>query len=126
MANRVKVLIYNSEYAIISNEKPEYVRDLASRLDDTLKQLMSADGNMSLTKALVLCSMSFLDDQQKSEANMESLHEQIKEYLEDAVAARAEADSLRRELANLKKENQQLKSQLLESSMPDSYRNMSL
>lgn len=122
MANRVKVLICNSEYVISSNEDPEYVRNLAYRLDDTIKELMLSDNNMSVTKALVLCSLSFLDESNKSERSADNLRTQIKEYLEDSSEARGELDELKRELSALKKENQQLKAQLLEFSMPDQYK----
>lgn len=122
MANRVKVLICNSEYVISSNEDPEYVRDIAYRLDETIKELMLSDNSMSVTKALVLCSLSFLDEANKSERSADNLRAQIKEYLDDSSSARDELDELKRELSAHKKENQQLKAQLLEFSMPDQYK----
>jgi cell division protein ZapA len=126
MPNRIKVFICNSEYSILSNEDPEYVRELASNLDTSVKEIMSRDSHVSITQSLVLCALSYLDESRKSESNSDNLRGQIKEYLEDAAAARSEVDSLRRDIAALKKENQQLKSQLLESGMPEGYRNGSL
>jgi len=126
MANRVKVLIYNSEYSIISNEDPEYVRSLAFRLDDNVKDLMQSDSHMSLTKALVLCGLSYQDDFNKADQGMDNLRVQVKEYLEDAADARSEAEELKREIAILKKENQELKSQLLEQGMPEGYKKSKL
>ncbi|MDR2656029.1 MAG: cell division protein ZapA [Oscillospiraceae bacterium] len=126
MANRIKVFICNSEYSILSNEDPDYVRELASGLDNSVKDIMNKDSHISITQALVLCALSYLDDSNKSESNSDNLRTQIKDYLEDAASARSEVDSLRRDIAALKKENQQLKSQLLESGMPEGYRILSL
>jgi cell division protein ZapA len=126
MANRIKVFICNSEYSILSNEDVDYVRDLASALDSSVKDIMTNDSHISITQALVLCALSYLDNSRKAESNSDNLRSQIKDYLEDAAAARVEVEGLRRDISALKKENQQLKSQLLETGMPEGYRNTSL
>lgn len=126
MANHVKVIICNTEYAIVSQESPEYVRNLAQMLDGTLEELMQADPSISVTKALVLCAISYLDSATKAEASTDNLREQIQTYLEESTDARGESNDLKREIASLKKENQQLKAQLLESSMPENYKEPSV
>lgn len=122
MANHVKVLICNTEYTIISQESQDYVRNLAQMLDGTLEELMQSDPHISVTKALVLCAISYLDSATKAESNADNLREQIQTYLEESTEARGESNDLKREIASLKKENQQLKAQLLESSMPEDYK----
>ena len=72
--------------------------------------MMLARGNgLSLNDALVLCTMGYCDLYKKERANTEHLRSQLKEYLDDAAKARAEAEELQKEAGRMKKELEALR-----------------
>jgi cell division protein ZapA len=88
-----------NKYPITTQEEPAYVEELGSQIDKQVKHLM--DNRMSLSEALVLVSLNYLDMYQKSEEGADHLRSQISEYLEEAAKARSEAAEARREIARL-------------------------
>ena len=102
--NKIKIEICGSSYMITSTEEPAYVQELAEHLDSQVKELMASNPSMSITIALILCAMSYLDDMSKANFSADHLRSQIKEYLEDAARARTEADEAKREVERLKRE----------------------
>lgn len=121
MSNSVKLNIFNTEYQIVSNETEQYMQDIGYELDQSLRTIMSSDSSMSITRALVLCALTYLDKAKKSESSVEHLKEQIKSFAQDRDYANKQLEELQKEISAIKKENQQLKSQLLASGMPKNF-----
>lgn len=102
--NKVKIAVCGSEYTIATNEEPSYVEQMGEYINDVVTTLMQQNPSLSITKALVLCCLSFQDDLNQANTNADNLRTQVTEYLDDASRYRSEADELRRENARLKKE----------------------
>ena len=110
--NRVKIHVCGSDYIIATPEKEEYVKELAYQIDNQAQAMMESNPNMSILTALILCSLSYLDDCNKANANADNMRRQLKDYLEDAAKARIEVDETKRELERLQKEVASYKRQL--------------
>lgn len=104
MINRVKVEILGAIYTIASPESEEYVRSLASEIDNQVNRLIDSDPKLTPNAALVLCAMGYADSYHKSEQSADNMRAQITDYLDDASKARAELDNARRELDKLKRQ----------------------
>ena len=60
----------------------------------------------------MLVGLELMDESMKSVSDVDHIRAQIKGYVEEAAAARIETDQLRREVSLLKRENENLKSNL--------------
>lgn len=97
---RAVIRVGTGKYPITTEEDPRYVETLGDEIDKQVTQLVN--NRMSLTEALVLVSLNYLDLYKKSEESADHLRGQITEYLDEAREARSEADEAKRELAQLK------------------------
>lgn len=102
--NKIKIEIASSEYVIASEERPDYVLELASVVDAQIKEIMAASPSLSLTTSLVLCCLNYLDERNKARDASDNLRIQMKDYIEDATKARLEVDEMRRELDKLERD----------------------
>ncbi len=100
--NRVVITINGVRYPIRSMEEPAYVHKLAEEMDAALREL-TQQGNLSLSEALVLLGLEYLDNYHKAEQNLDNMRSQLSEYLEDAAKARLERDEARREVERLER-----------------------
>lgn len=112
MVNKTRVYIAGAPYVISTSDPEEYVEQLAKELDDSIRETMTANPGVSVTKAAVFCALDYLDRCKKSAGNADNMRSQITEYLSDAAKAKLEADEARREADRLKKQLAQLKAQL--------------
>ncbi len=110
MMNRVKVKIYNRDYALQTDESSEYTTLLAKKLDSQIVAMMTGGQAVSLVDASVLVALSALDDCQKANDNIDNIRTQIKDYVDDAAEARLKVDELERENRTLKAEIEKFKS----------------
>ncbi len=101
--NRIKITIMDSTYVITTSEEESYLHDLASKLNNQLQEMMENNTRLSLTDALVLCSINYLDLKNRSEESADNMRSQLAEYLEDAARARIELEEANREVLKLKR-----------------------
>ena len=107
--NRVKVKIYNRDYALQTDESPEYTAMLAKKLDSQIVSMMTGGQAASLVDASILVALSALDESKKANDNIDNIRTQIKDYVDDAGQARLKVEQLERENAELKAEIEKLK-----------------
>ena len=112
MTNRVRITICGKSYSLQTEESPAYVAALAHELEARINRFMEQNESASLTSAAVMIGLSILGDSMKSVSDVDNIRAQIKSYVEEAAAARIESDQLRRELAIVKRENENLKNDL--------------
>lgn len=110
-ANKVKLTIMGSEYSIIAEDEPKYVQALGKELDSKMTDIIKANGHLSVTQAAVLAALDYADESKKSTLTADRLREQIKDYLDDASAAKSKADIARHDMEKLKKEVEGLRSE---------------
>lgn len=118
-ANKVKVTIVGSDYSILAEDDPRYVQLLGKELDSKMAGIMKVNSRLSVTQAAVLAALDYADESKKATATADRLREQIKDYLDDASAAKSKADLARhdsekhkKEVESLKAENERLKREL--------------
>ena len=118
-ANKVKVTIVGSDYSILAEDDPRYVQLLGKELDSKMAGIMKVNSRLSVTQAAVLAALDYADESKKATATADRLREQIKDYLDDASAAKSKADLARhdsekhkKEVEALQAENERLKREL--------------
>ena len=102
--NRVRIEVCGARYHIASPEPEEYIKELGTQLNAQITEMLSQNNNMSVTDALVLCLLNYMDAYRKAEANTDHMRGQLTTYLEDAARYRIEADEAKREIERLKQE----------------------
>ena len=109
--NRVEVEICGKIYTLHADEEASYVSALAASLDERIRNFMRAN-IVSFPSAAVLTALAMMDENAKLSCDVDNFRAQIKGYVEEAAAARFEADRLRRDAERLRPENEKLKSDL--------------
>ncbi len=94
--NKVKVMICGGEYTLCTDEAPEYVQDLAGRVERAMNELLVTP-RISLSMAAVLVALEQADTAEKALRASDNLRAQMKEYLDDNARVRMEVDRLRQE-----------------------------
>ncbi len=110
--NRVTITICGKEYTLQTDESPDYVRQLAARLDRRISDMMETSDVISLSSAAILVGLSLMDDSYKTTSNIDNIRGEIRNYVEEAGKARAEADDLRRQLEEKDREIDLLQTEL--------------
>ena len=108
MMNRVKVVICGKTYTIQTEESPSYLVKLSKELDKRINDFMDQNESASVTTAAVMVALELMDESAKNVADVDHIRAQIKGYVEEASKAQ-------RELAQQKKENEELAGKLEES-----------
>lgn len=111
MVNKVRVTIAGSPYVISTTDSEEYVEELAAQLDASIQDVLTANPNLSVTRAAVFCALDYLDQMKKSTGSADNMRAQLKDYLADATKAKLDTEEAKREVERLKREVQQLKEQ---------------
>lgn len=109
----VRVKICGKTYGVISDSKPEYLKDIAMRVDESIAGLMLKNSNLTLEKASILTALKFCDDANKKNINSEqndcmqdddnNLRKQVIEYSKELSKLSKENRELKREIEKLKK-----------------------
>jgi cell division protein ZapA len=110
-ANKVKLTIAGAEYSILAEDDVKYVELLGKELDAKIAGILKANSRLSVTQAAVLAALDFADESKKATATADRLREQIKDYLDDASAAKSKADLARHDSEKHKKETEKLKAE---------------
>ena len=93
--NKIKITVAGTQYSIMSQEEPEYVEGLARNLDKQLRTLLGTNPALSLSDALILCALQYMDE--------------IKEAKDREEALRKDLEQMRRETLQMKVEMQHMK-----------------
>lgn len=112
MQNKVRVTICGKEYALQTDETPNYIISLAKRVDRQIMDLVNSADNISIQTAAVLTALDALDEANKSNESIDNIRTQIKDYVDDAGRARMERDEAIKELERLRTQIQSLENEL--------------
>ncbi len=93
--NRVKMTIAGTEYTIASEEPALYMLQVGCDLDNDLRTMMNKNPRLTPTMAAVLTAINDRDRLNKAEEAADNLRDQLREYLEENAALRAEVERLR-------------------------------
>ena len=100
MANRVVISICGEEYTFVADEAAGYMQKVGSYVDQKMTEVLNGS-KVGRTDAAVLTAVNITDELFKAQAASEALCGQIKQYLDEAGKAQAEASELRREVFRL-------------------------
>lgn len=100
MANRVTVNISGEEYTFVAEESAAYMHKVGAYVGEKLDEVL-ASAHVGRTDAAVLAAANIADELFKEREAAEGLRRQLKQYLDEASRAKAEASELRRELFKL-------------------------
>ena len=92
MANRITVNICGEEYTFTAEEPPSYMQKVAALVDEKMSAILQAS-RVNHDAAAVLAAVNI----------GENLRSQIKDYLDEANRAKAEASELKREVFKLQR-----------------------
>ena len=99
--------------AYIASTEPEtYVKELGAQLNAQISDMLSQNNSLSVTDALILCLLNYMDSYRKAEENTDHMRSQLTGYLEDAAKYRIEADEAKREIERLRRELEKTKQEL--------------
>ena len=108
MANKITVTISGTEYTLMSDDAPAYMRRLADMVDGKMEDFMRS-GRVSRMDAAVLAAVNFADELLKQQSAAENLRAQLKGYLDDANKAKNELSEAKRQIIKLQQRLQQKK-----------------
>ena len=100
MENRVVVNICGEEYHLVAQEAPSYLQRVGAYVDKKMAETISA-AHVGRTDAAVLTAVNITDELFKAQEDAENLRRQLKDYVEEAGRAKAEASELKREIFRL-------------------------
>ena len=104
MANKVVIMIGGVRYPLRTVEEPAYVHALAEEMDVALRKVMG-DHNLSLSEALVLLALEYLDGYKKAEQNLDNMRAQVADYMDAVKCAEVSLAQVKDELQRLKKQS---------------------
>ncbi len=110
--NKVKVTICGKEYSLKTEENASYFIGLARKVENTVSQMTSQSDNLSVQSAALLAALSAYDEAQKANESIDNIRTQIKEYVDEACAARTGRDEALKENEALKIKISELENEL--------------
>lgn len=110
--NRIRIDICGSKYVISSTEAIDYVRSLATEIEDHVKNILDSNSSATLCDAYLLTLLSYADEFRKSEENSNNISTRLTSYLEEATKARIESDETKQEIDKLRRDNAILRQNL--------------
>ena len=100
MENRVVVSICGEDYTFVAEEAPSYMQKVGAYVNQKMNEVLDG-AHVGRTDAAILTAANITDELFKEQASAEQLRSQIKQYLDEAGKAQAEASELRREVFRL-------------------------
>ena len=100
MENRITVTICGEEYTFTAEESPSYMQKVAGMVNEKMSYIL-ANSHVSRTDAAILAAVNIADEYFKNQGASENIRSQLKNYLDEANKAKAEASECRRELFKL-------------------------
>ena len=110
--NKVTVTICGTDYVITTDESAGYMQELGAQLDARIRNVMNNNERTSLVMATVITALMQADEAKKAAQSADNLRKQLKTFFDDNNRTRAESESLRREIAQLRREKDELERKL--------------
>ncbi|MGF2617321.1 cell division protein ZapA [Rossellomorea vietnamensis] len=76
--NRTTVDIYGTQYVIVGTESTSHIRQVASMVDEKMREINSMNPSLDKSKLAVLTAVNTLHDNLKLKEYCESLEEELK------------------------------------------------
>ncbi len=106
------VHIFNRDYRLMTDESKEYTDRLAAELNRKMADLLSSKATLSVQDAAALICLECYDELTKARKNIENIRTQIKTYVDEANAARQEAEEAKNDAMEFAERAVQLEKEL--------------
>ena len=110
----IRVNIGGKSFRIISDEKPEYLSDVADKADKSISALLLSNPLLTYEKAAVLAALKFCDDATKREMSENNLRKDCSQQITEEDNLRKQVIEYSNELTRISKENKLLHKNLAE------------
>ena len=88
------------------------MQELGAQLDARIRNVMNNNERTSLVMATVITALMQADEAKKAAQSADNLRKQLKTFFDDNNRTRVESESLRREIAQLRREKEELERKL--------------
>ena len=109
---KVHLNICGTDYIVTTDEAPGYMQELGAQLDARIRNVMNSNNRTSLVMATVMTALTMADEAKKATQTADNLRKQLKSFFDDNNRSRSETENLRREVAQLKREKEELERRL--------------
>ena len=110
--NKVPLNICGTDYVVTTDETPGYMQELGAQLDARIRNVMNSNERISMVMATVMTALMQADEAKKALQSADNLRKQLKTFFDDNNRTRVESESLRREIAQLRREKEDLERKL--------------
>lgn len=101
--NKTEILIFGSRYIVSGNEPEEYIQDVASYLDDKMKEISDINKTLSGNMVTVLAAINVVDEYLKCKNKLEREIENRKEFMRNTGTDQKDIErDLKKEVNKLK------------------------
>lgn len=107
--NKVKVIISNTEYTLVTPEKPEYVQRVAILVDKKIAEITEVNPHLSTAMTAMLSAINLADDFLKNEDSADNLRNQVAEYSKSNKSMNSDITEKSKHIKELEKEIERLK-----------------
>ncbi len=111
-SNQVSLHIAGLNILVTTPEDEEYVTQIAQEIDEYVTAILQKASGASVTNAVLLCAIEYLDSYKKANRTANNMRSQIKEYLSEAANAKMECDEEKKKNDELVIEIQALRNHL--------------
>lgn len=111
----IRVRIGGRTFSIISDEKPEYLTEVASTVDKSISGMLVSNPNLTFERAAVLSALKFCDDSKRNNigtgeknnsAEDDRLRQQVVEYSKELEKSIQRQKQLQKEIKELKAQHE--------------------
>lgn len=111
--NRIRIVLCGKEFTIQTDESAIYVKQLADALNKKVDDFIAQNGEVSVSSACMLVAFGLVDDCVKAGSDKDNLRKQVIDYLEEATRSRTEIMELKKQIEELRQQNELLTVKLM-------------
>ena len=110
--NKVRVIINNTEYTLVTSECPEYVQRVAIKVDKKLREIKKESPQLTNTMIAMLAAINLSDEYIKLEESADNLRKQVADYAKNENKLTAALDDCTAKVKELEETVQELRLEL--------------
>lgn len=118
---KVKVLINDAEYTLVTAEPAEYVQRVAVKVDRTMSEISATDKKLSTAMLSMLTSINLADELVRLEEAADNLRKQVAEYSKNEEILSSQVAEKDAKIKELEEKVQELQIELAKSSARNGY-----
>ena len=110
--NKHTVYVAGKRFVLLSDDKSEYVQDIALQVNDTINKISQENPTLGPRGAAILCALDYADDMRKEACRNKSLSEKAKPLISQADRQAKQLKEQKEKLSQKDEEIKKLKKEL--------------